>query len=52
MEDYINGLSEAGFRILRIREPRPTEDMVKAHTPLQQERDHVPIFLYIAAAKP
>jgi SAM-dependent methyltransferase len=51
MEDYINGLCEAGFRILRIREPRPTEDMAKALTPLQRERDHVPIFLYIAAAK-
>jgi SAM-dependent methyltransferase len=52
LEDYINGLCEAGFHILRIREPRPTEDMVRAYAPLHRERDHVPIFLYIAARKP
>jgi len=52
MEDYINSLCEAGFRISRIREPRPTEEMVRECTGLQRERDHVPIFLYIAAAKP
>jgi SAM-dependent methyltransferase len=51
LEDYLNGLCEAGFRILRIREPRPTEGMVRAYPPLQRERDHVPIFLYIAAEK-
>ena len=52
MEDYINGLCDAGFRILRMREPRPTEEMVRTHSGLQRERDHVPIFLYVAAAKP
>jgi len=52
MEDYINGLCEAGFRISRIREPRPTEGMAREYPGLKRERDHVPIFLYIAAAKP
>jgi SAM-dependent methyltransferase len=51
MEDYINNLCDTGFRILRIREPRPTGAMVAAYTALQRERDHVPMFLYIAAAK-
>ncbi|MBV8454328.1 MAG: class I SAM-dependent methyltransferase [Deltaproteobacteria bacterium] len=51
LEDYVNGLCEAGFRILRIREPRPTEEMVRAYPPLQREREHVPIFLYVAAGK-
>jgi SAM-dependent methyltransferase len=52
MEDYINSLCDAGFRILRIREPRPTEEMVRICGGLRRERNHVPIFLYIAAAKP
>lgn len=52
IEDYINGLCDAGFRILRMREPRPTEEMVRSCSGLQRERDHVPIFLYVAAAKP
>lgn len=51
MEDYINGLCDAGFRILSLREPRPTSAMVAAYTALQRERDHVPLFLYIAACK-
>jgi hypothetical protein len=52
MEDYVNGLCDAGFRILRMQEPRPTEEMVRTYSGLQRERDHVPIFLYVAAAKP
>ena len=51
LEDYINGLCEAGFSILRIYEPRPSEEMVRVHAPLQRERDHVPLFMYVAAAK-
>jgi SAM-dependent methyltransferase len=51
LEDYLNGLCEAGFRILSIREPRPTKEMARAYPPLQREREHVPIFLYVAAAK-
>src|SRR5215467_4567287 len=51
LEDYINGLSNAGYRITKIAEPRPTERMVSELPRLQPFRDHVPIFLHIAAAK-
>ena len=50
-EDYVNGLSDAGFRITKIAEPRPTEAMLSEYPPLKPFRDHVPIFLYVAAAK-
>jgi len=51
LEDYINGLCSAGFTIQRIAEPRPTEAMVAMHPRLAPFRRHVPLFLYIAAAK-
>jgi SAM-dependent methyltransferase len=51
METYINGLAAAGFRILKIQEPRPTEDMVVAYPRLSRLRRHIPIFIYFAAEK-
>lgn len=51
METYINGLCEAGFRITRKQEPRPTEDMVAAYPRLGRFRDQIPIFIYVAAEK-
>jgi SAM-dependent methyltransferase len=52
LETYVNGLCEAGFRILKIQEPRPTEEMVAALPRLARQRRHVPIFIYFAAEKP
>jgi SAM-dependent methyltransferase len=51
LEDYINALCEAGFKITKIREPRPTEAMVAALPALAPYHRHTPIFLYIAAQK-
>ncbi|WP_421708470.1 class I SAM-dependent methyltransferase [Algihabitans sp.] len=51
LEDYINGLSAAGFRLERLREPRPTEAMVAAYPRLSRIRRHAPIFLYLHAVK-
>jgi SAM-dependent methyltransferase len=51
METYINGLAAAGLRILKIHEPRPTEDMVAAYPRLARLRRHIPIFIYFAAEK-
>lgn len=51
LEDYINGLCAAGLRIAKIAEPRPTESMVSAYPRLKPFRDHVPIFLHVAAVK-
>jgi SAM-dependent methyltransferase len=52
LETYINGLVEAGFRIERVVEPRPTDEMVAAHPWLGRWRDHAAIFLYFYAMKP
>ena len=51
LEDYVNGLCEAGFRIRKMAEPRPTEAMVAAHPWLASWRRHAPPFLYLCAAK-
>ena len=52
LETYVNGLIEAGFRITRLTEPRPTKEMAAAHPWLARWREHAAIFLYIAAEKP
>jgi SAM-dependent methyltransferase len=52
LETYVNGLIEAGFRITRLTEPRPTKEMAAAHPWLARWRDQAAIFLYIAAEKP
>ncbi|WP_119166874.1 class I SAM-dependent methyltransferase [Algihabitans albus] len=51
LEDYVNGLCEASFRIRVLQEPRPTEAMVEAHPRLGRLRRHAPIFLYLYAVK-
>lgn len=51
LEDYVNGLCEAGFRIAKMREPRPTEELASARPELQPQRVHAPFFLYVAALK-
>lgn len=51
LETYINGLIGAGFRILKIQEPRPTEAMATMHHSFARLRRHMPLFLYFAAEK-
>jgi len=52
IETYVSGLLEAGFRITGLIEPRPTEEMAKAHPWLRRWREHAAIFLYFSAQKP
>lgn len=52
LETYVNGLCAAGFRILKMQEPRPTEAMVAAYPRFARLRRHIPIFIYFAARKP
>jgi SAM-dependent methyltransferase len=52
LENYVNALIAAGFRITALAEPRPTEAMAAAFPDwLGRLRRHVPILLYLAAAK-
>ena len=52
LEQYVNSLADAGWVISKIMEPRPTEDMVKAHPSyLGMHRNFVPVLIYIAARK-
>ena len=54
MEDYINGLCAAGFRIERIHEPRPAAALVEAHPEmafLAHLRAHNAFVLFVAARR-
>lgn len=51
LEDYVNGLCDAGFTVCRMSEPRPTPEMVKALPALAPYRSQTPLFLYISARK-
>jgi len=54
LEDYINGLCGAGFRIERIHEPRPSAELIEAHpemTFLAHLHHHSAFVLFVAATK-
>jgi len=51
LEDYVNGLCAAGFRITRIAEPRPTAAQCSTHPWLARWRRHAALVLLIAATK-
>ena len=51
LSDYINAVSEAGFRLARIEEPRPSEDMARQHEWLNRWYRHAPLVLFILAVK-
>jgi SAM-dependent methyltransferase len=51
LEDYINGLCDAGFRITRCVEPRPTAEQSKLHPWLDRWRKHAALVLFVAAIK-
>ena len=47
---YMNNLIEAGFVIKAIKEPMPSDEMLK-HDPLMQDENRRPMFLIISAEK-
>ena len=54
IEDYVNGLCAAGFRIERIEEPRPTAALVEANPEihfLAHLYKHVPWVIFVGARK-
>ena len=51
LEDYINGLCAAGFRITRCVEPRPSLDQSEVHPWLDRWRKHAGLVLFLAAIK-
>ena len=51
LEDYVNGLCAAGFRIARIAEPRPTPAVCSAHPWLARWRRHAALIVLIGAIK-
>lgn len=51
LEDYVNGLCAAGFRITRIAEPRPTATQCRAHPWLARWRRHAALVLFVAATR-
>jgi SAM-dependent methyltransferase len=54
LEDYVNGLCAAGFRIERVQEPRPSAALVEANPELQflaRLRRHSAFVLFVAAQK-
>ncbi|UVI33166.1 class I SAM-dependent methyltransferase [Paenibacillus spongiae] len=50
IETYMNALIDAGFRIVKVSEPEPTEEAVVQYPEMKDEARR-PIFLLIAAVK-
>ena len=51
LSDYINAISQAGFRISVIEEPRPSEEMAREHDWLRRWYQHAPLVLFVRAVK-
>jgi len=51
LSEYLNGLLAVGFRIVEIREPRPTEEDCRRYPALERWRKHAAIFLQVKARK-
>ncbi len=54
LEDYLNGLCAAGFRLERIQEPRPSAELIAAHPEfsfLRNIHQHTAFVLFVAARK-
>jgi SAM-dependent methyltransferase len=51
LSDYLNPLVQAGFTLLEIAEPRPSEEACQEHDWLRRWREHVAMFLYVRAAR-
>ena len=51
LSDYVNAVTEAGFRIVKMEEPRPSEGMALEHGWLNRWYEHAPLVLFVLAAK-
>lgn len=51
LSDYINAVGETGFRLVRIEEPRPNEEMARRHDWLNRWYQHAPLVLFVLAVK-
>jgi SAM-dependent methyltransferase len=52
LANYVNAVLDAGFRLTRVEEPRPSEEYCQAHPSQRGWRDHAGVFLHVRAAKP
>ena len=52
LSEYLNAVLDAGFRLTRIEEPRPSEEYCQAHPSQRGWREHAGLFLHVRAAKP
>jgi 2-polyprenyl-3-methyl-5-hydroxy-6-metoxy-1,4-benzoquinol methylase len=51
MSTYVNKLIEAGFVLKRIKEPRPSEEVIRKLPKLKRAREHAGTFLYFHGVK-
>ncbi|TCL62701.1 methyltransferase domain-containing protein [Rhizobium sp. BK251] len=51
LSEYINAVSDAGFRITKIDEPRPDTKLSEEHPWLARWYAHAPLVLFVEAAK-
>jgi ubiquinone/menaquinone biosynthesis C-methylase UbiE len=51
LSDYLNAVSDAGFRITKIGEPRPDSLLSRKHPWLARWHTHAPLVLFVEAAK-
>ena len=49
--DYLNAVTAAGFRIAKIEELRPSEDLAREHPWLNRWYRHAPLVLFVSAVK-
>ena len=52
LANYVNAVLDAGFRLTRVEEPRPSEEYCQAHPSQRGWRVHAGVFLHVRAAKP
>jgi hypothetical protein len=51
LSDYVNALTAANFRIVKLGEPRPSEDLAREHPWLDRWYRHAPLVLFVTAVK-
>lgn len=51
LSEYLNAVSDAGFRITRLEEPRPRDEVAREHGWLRRWHEHAPLVLFVAACK-
>ncbi len=51
LSEHVNAVSSAGFRIVKMEEPRPREELAREHAWLNRWYQHAPLVLFICAIK-